>query len=118
MHGSDGCAKDTASATIRAVAAAPFRVVLMHQPDWGWLDGGNMAWTRVANDAKVDLAIAGHYHRFVHFNAGEAGNNFPVLVVGQDQVAKVEATAYALHVTVTATDGMVVDSFEIKRRTP
>ncbi|MBS1800654.1 MAG: metallophosphoesterase family protein [Acidobacteria bacterium] len=99
------------------LAAAPFRVVLMHQPDWGWLDGHNTDWTAVANAAKVDLVIAGHYHRFVHFNAGEAGNNYPVLVVGQDQVAHVDASKDKLHVTVTATDGTVVDTFDVMRRT-
>ncbi|WP_260706372.1 metallophosphoesterase [Edaphobacter flagellatus] len=98
------------------LAAAPFRVVLMHQPDWGWLDGHNADWTKIANEAKVDLVIAGHYHRFVHFNAGEAGNNYPVLVVGQDQVARVDASSDKLHVTVTATDGTIVDSFDVPRR--
>ena len=99
------------------IRTAPFRVVLLHQPYWGWLDGKNKEWTDVANSGKVDLAIAGHWHRFTHFKSGAGGNDFPVLVLGQNQVARVEASEDNIHVTVTEIGGAIVDTFEVKRRT-
>jgi predicted phosphodiesterase len=96
--------------------AAPFTVVLAHQPNWGWTDGDNAQWTRLANQAKVDLLIAGHVHRFMHIKPGEWGNDFPILVVGQDQVAWIEADDRGLKVRVTGSDGTLVDSFTLERR--
>jgi len=95
---------------------APFRVVVMHQPDWGWVGGKNAEWSRVANEAGVDLVIAGHNHRFSFHPAGENGHDFPVLVVGQDQVARVDASATELKVVVRGQDGGVIESFTVPVR--
>jgi hypothetical protein len=64
-----------------------------------------------------DLVIAGHLHKFVYIQPGQGqgDNHFPILVVGQDQVARVDATSKELKVTVTARDGSVVDSFVVPR---
>jgi len=97
--------------------SAPFTVVLGHQPSWGWTGGDNAAWTKQANAAHVDLFIAGHEHRFMHIKPGERGNDFPILVVGQDQVAWVEATDTALKVRVTDSNGKLVDAFTLERKT-
>lgn len=94
---------------------APFRVVVMHQPLWGWLDHKNREWTEAANQEGIDLVIAGHYHEFLHIPPGKEGNRFPILVVGQDQIARVDATASELKVTVTGKDGGVIDSFVVAR---
>jgi acid phosphatase type 7 len=95
---------------------APFRVVVMHQPGWGWVNGENAKWTTLANDAKIDLVIAGHNHRFSRIRPGQKGNNYEILVVGQDQVARVDASAAELNVVVTGKNGAVVDSFTLPRR--
>jgi len=95
--------------------SAPFRVVAMHQPRWGWLEGGNAPWISLANDARVDLVIAGHNHRF-SYDAPNADHAYHLLVVGQDQLARVEATMSELKVTVTGTDGVVVRTVVIPRR--
>lgn len=95
---------------------APFTVVLGHDPTWGWLDGHNDAWMQAANQAHVDLFIAGHVHRFMHIKPGERGNDFPILVVGQDQVARVEASEQELKVRLTDRAGKLIDAFTIKRR--
>jgi predicted phosphodiesterase len=97
--------------------SAPFTVILGHQPDWGWTGGDNAKWTQLANQAHVDLFIAGHEHRFMHIKPGERGNDFPILVVGQDQVAWVEATDTALKVRVTDSSGKLVDAFTLARKT-
>ena len=103
--------------TAARVRSAPFRVIVMHQPQWGWLAGGNAAWIDAANTAGVDLVIAGHNHRFSYTPPGpNVPQKYHLVVVGQDQVARVEATASELTVVVTATDGKIVHTLKIARR--
>lgn len=97
------------------VVAAPFRVVAMHQPKWGWLKDGAADWTKVANDAKVDLVIAGHNHRF-SYEPPNAEHAYHLVVVGQDQVARIDATMAELTVVVTGTDGVVVKEVRLPKR--
>ncbi len=99
------------------VSEAPFRIILMHQPEWGWLADGSDAWVEVANAAGVDLVIAGHRHRFSFTPPGpDVEHAYHLLVVDRDQVARVHATATELRVVVTGTDGSVVLSAVIPRR--
>jgi predicted phosphodiesterase len=103
--------------TAPRVRTAPFRVVVMHQPNWGWLADGNKAWIDTANEAGVDLVIAGHRHRFSYTPPGpEVPHKYHLLVVGQDQVARVNATATELKVDVVGTDGKPVHTLTIPRR--
>lgn len=100
---------------------APFRVAVMHQPHWGWLGGdlerARAEWTAAANEAGVDLVIAGHRHRFSLTPAGgQGGNDYPILVVGQGQVARVDANEREMRVTVVAADGSTVAEFTVERR--
>jgi predicted phosphodiesterase len=100
---------------------APFRIMVMHQPHWGWLSNDSAAarreWTALANQAGVDLVIAGHRHRYSLTPAGsEQGNNYPILVVGQGQVAHVEATASEIRVTVKGRDGEVGGVIVLRKR--
>jgi predicted phosphodiesterase len=104
-------------ATTDRVSAAPFRVIVMHQPQWGWLTNGPDAWIQTANDAGVDLVIAGHRHRFSYTPpTPDVEHAYHLLVVGQDQVARVDATSSELTVVVTGTDGIVVHTVVIQRR--
>jgi hypothetical protein len=101
--------------TAPRLASAPFRVIAMHQPRWGWLLDGNAAWIAAATDARVDLVIAGHNHRFSYEPPG-AAHTYHLVVVGQDQVARVDATLSELTVTITGVDGKVVQTVTIPRR--
>ncbi len=96
--------------------AAPFRILLMHAPNWNWVDGQNAKWTALANEARVDLAISGHTHRFSHTTPGQMDRNYHQLVIAPTNVATVEATAQELKVTVTDKDGAAVTSFVVPRR--
>ena len=93
-----------------------------HQPTfgWGWTspasDASRAAWIAAANAAGVDLVIAGHNHRFSLTPAGAQGNRYPVLVVGQDQVANISATETTLQVQVVGKDGAEVRAFTVARR--
>ncbi|MGO4701325.1 metallophosphoesterase [Dyella sp. 2RAB6] len=95
---------------------APFTVVLGHDPEWGWLDGANAEWTKRANEAKVDLFIAGHLHRLERVKPGQRGNDFTILALGQDQVARVEVDERVLKVSVIDRTGQIMDAFVLKRR--
>jgi hypothetical protein len=104
-------------ATNPRVKEAPFRIVAMHQPRWGWLENGNAEWIEVANGSGVDLVIAGHHHRFSHTPPGpDVPHRYHLLVVDQDQVAQVDATTEELTVTVHGTDGSLVYTLVIPRR--
>jgi predicted phosphodiesterase len=97
-------------------AAAPFRVVLMHQPEWGYMTDGTARWIAVANAAGVNLVISGHEHKYRRITPGSNGATFTTLALGQDQVARVEATAQEIRVTVKAATGETVDTFIVPRK--
>jgi acid phosphatase type 7 len=107
--------EQTAKADAR-FRAAPFRVVLMHQPKWGSMLDGQARWVAAANAAGVDLVIAGHEHKFRRAAPGVDGASFTTLVLGQDQLARVDATAQEIRVMVTTATGELVDSFTVPRR--
>ena len=102
--------------TDKRAAEAPFRVVILHQPNWGWTRDRGDQWTALANKGKVDLVLGGHYHRLTVVQPGTQGNDFLGLALGQDQIAKVDATRTELRVTITGKDGAVVESFTVKAR--
>ena len=103
--------------TTPRVSEAPFRVILMHQPGWGWLADGPTPWIETADAAGVDLVIAGHRHRFSYTPPGpDVEHSYHLLVIGQEQIARVEATTAELKVVVTGTDGSLVHTLVIPRR--
>jgi predicted phosphodiesterase len=104
------------SRTNKRMADASFRIVALHQPAWGYVEGDRERWTDWANRSKIDLVIAGHTHRFAHIKPGERKNDYPILIVGQDQLGKVEATESQLRLSVVAKDGSPVSSFTIDKR--
>jgi acid phosphatase type 7 len=50
------------------------------------------------------------------YEPGSQGNDFPVLALGQDQIARIEATRTELRVTVTGKDGAVLETLTVKSR--
>ena len=105
----------THAASDRHFAGAPFRVVAMHQGDWGWLPDNGAAWTALANQAGVDLVIAGHDHAF-SYHAPDKAHAYHLLVLGQDQLARVEATQRTLTVKVVSDQGVPVHTLAIPAR--
>ena len=97
-------------------AAAPFRVVLAHHPGWGWTAEPAADWTAAANAAKVDLVMGGHFHRTFVTKPGEKGNDFYVVALGQDAVARVTSTTAELKVTIVDKLGAVTNTLVIPAR--
>jgi predicted phosphodiesterase len=102
--------------TDQGLKTAPFRIILMHSPRWGWVDGESEKWTELANLAGVDLVVSGHTHRYSWDPAGTDGRNYGVLVVGQDQAAHVEASTTEIKIIVTDTSRNVVSEISVPRR--
>jgi predicted phosphodiesterase len=103
--------------TVPRVPEAPFRVLLMHAPHWGWLAEGADAWIETANQAGVDLVLSGHRHRLDYTPPGPGVDHaYHLLVIDQDQVARVDATRDELRVVVTDLDGQEVQRVLIPRR--
>ncbi|WP_162253000.1 FN3 domain-containing metallophosphoesterase family protein [Duganella sp. Root1480D1] len=96
-------------------ASAPFRVVAMHQGDWGWLPDNGAAWAALANQAGVDLVIAGHDHAF-SYQPPDQVHAYHRLVLGQDQLARVDATERTLTVKVLTDKGATVHTLTIPSR--
>jgi predicted phosphodiesterase len=99
----------------KRIKEAPFRIILMHAPNWGWVDGQSEKWTDLANSAGVDLVIAGHRHRYSWTPPGTDGRDYGVLVVGQDQAAHVEVTATEIKTVVTDTSKQVLGEVRIPK---
>jgi predicted phosphodiesterase len=98
------------------IKEASFRIILMHAPNWGWVDGKSDEWTALANQAGIDLIIAGHAHRYLWFPAEDDGRNYSVLVVGQDQTGHIEASTRELKAVVTDTKQGVVGEISLPRK--
>ncbi|SFG37065.1 Calcineurin-like phosphoesterase [Duganella sp. CF458] len=96
-------------------ASAAFRVVAMHQGDWGWLPDNGAAWTALANQAGIDLLIAGHDHAF-SYQPPDKVHAYHRLILGQDQLARVEATGRTLTVKVLTDKGAPVHTLTIPSR--
>ena len=101
--------------TDRRAIDAPFRVALVHQPQWGSMPDGRAAWRNTLNAANVDLVLAGHRHRFSRTDPSDT-TQYTTIVVGQGQFADVSATANAITVVVRDVNKAVVDSSTIVRR--
>lgn len=104
--------------TSARMAQAPFRVAVMHQPNWAPMIESEQrdAWNDWANAAKIDLVVAGHTHRFAHRKPGQSGNNqYHVIIVGQNQLGRFAVTQNEITATVRNRDGSLVYETAIPR---
>jgi predicted phosphodiesterase len=100
--------------TSKTLRKAPFRIIFMHQPGWGFTGGKNQKWTELANRANIDLVLAGHWHRFAWFKPGQFhGNDYYLLVLGQRQVENVKVTDKFINIEVKNMDNKLVFSARI-----
>lgn len=101
----------------RRAVEAPFRILLVHRPDL-IRSKNESEWTALANRGKIDLVLGGHFHRTVLAESGtqENQNGFTWLALGQEQIAKVEATQQELRVVVVDKGNATVKTLTIKSR--
>jgi acid phosphatase type 7 len=104
--------------TSTRAAQAPFRVAVMHQPNWAPMLESDQrdAWNDWANAAKIDLVVAGHTHRFAHRKPGQSGNNrYHVIIVGQNQLGRFTVSQNEITASVRNRDGSLVYQTTIPR---
>ena len=69
----------------REFRRAERRVLVSHIPLWGNDDKYRPCselWTPLLEDARFDVALSGHTHRFRYHSTGDASNPFPVCIGG------------------------------------
>lgn len=96
---------------------APFKVVVCHMPPFGGWHGEReveQKFIPLLKEAKPDLMLCGHLHRYVRNDAGEQVP-FPVIVNSNNSVLKAEADDRSLQITVVDTEGKEVDRFTIRK---
>ena len=97
-----------------SLKSAPFKVILMHQPQWGFTGGENEKWTALANKANINIILAGHWHRFGWFKPGEFhGNKYYLLVLGQRQVENVTVSDKFMNIEVKNDEDKVIFSAKL-----
>jgi len=97
---------------------ALFKVVLVHMPpDEDSRGHGEQyigrIWGPILNEAGIDILLCGHKHRFSRVEPNEEKNKYPILILGRDMIARVDVSIIQLNLTVTRSDGELVDSFSV-----
>lgn len=96
---------------------APFKVIVAHIPPIGGWHGNlevENKFMPLLREARPDLMLCGHLHRFVHQKATEE-TPFPIVVNSNTAVLKVSANSKELNVQVIDTEGKVLDRFSVNK---
>lgn len=96
---------------------APFKVIVAHIPPIGGWHGNlevENKFMPLLREARPDLMLCGHLHRFVHQEATEE-TPFPIVVNSNTAVLKVSANSKELNVQVIDTEGKVLDRFSVNK---
>ena len=94
---------------------APFKVVVLHMPPFGgWHGEEEMAskFVPLLNEAKVDVMLCGHLHRYINQKPSN-GINFPVIVNSNTTVLRAEADGERLSLKIINEKGEQVDLIQI-----
>lgn len=98
---------------------ARYRIIICHFPLvmdkmwqdekawWGW-DDAIRKFLPVLNEAKVDLMVSGHSHRFFYHECGADNNRFPILEQGYDSATRLELHDGKIHLKVIDINGQVL----------
>jgi len=96
---------------------APFKVVILHMPPFGgWHGEEEMAqkFVPLLNEAKVDVMLCGHLHKYIHQQASN-GVNFPIIVNSNTNVVRAEADAKLLSFKIINEKGEQVELIQLKK---
>lgn len=96
---------------------APFKVVVSHMPPFGgWHGEDEIAakFVPLLNEAKVDVMLCGHLHKYLNQKPAN-GVNFPVIVNSNNTVLKAEASSNMLTLKILDEKGEQVDLIQLKK---
>lgn len=95
---------------------APFKVVVAHIPPLGgWHGEIEIAdkFMPLLNEAKIDLMLCAHLHRYLRRNAEPGVHNFPIVVNSNNTVLKAKANSRELKIEIVDLKGVVIDSLTV-----
>ncbi len=101
---------------------AAFRVIIVHMPILGGENSGygpaflSEYFGPVIREAGADLMIAAHTHRHQWLDSPASGFGFPMLINGNNNYIKVEATGKALSVKVISDKDEIILSKELENK--
>ena len=75
-------------------------------------------WGPILDQAKFDLVVNGHKHRFSRTDKNEGSGNFTTLILGKEMILDTQVSDEMLDLKVVNTEGELVDSFTIKKSEP
>lgn len=102
-----------------AFRSATFRIAVFHIPPFGTRERHGVMhvremWNDLLNEGGIDLVVNGHTHRFARLEPGEGEHDYPILILGRENIAVVSVSPAELSVTVADEDGgSTVDTFTI-----
>lgn len=109
---------------------AKYHVVISHFPmimeensqdkngksKWAGWDDAISKFLPILNDAKIDLMVAGHTHRYYYHDVNEENNKFPILEQGAKSAARLEIADGNILVKVLDINGKTLLNKSIKRK--
>jgi Icc-related predicted phosphoesterase len=98
-------------------ATAPLKVAIVHMPPFGGWHGEEEVAAKfvpLLNEAKVDVMLCGHLHKYIHQQPGN-GVNFPVIVNSNNTVIRAEVAGTSLNMKIVNEKGEQVDMIEVKK---
>lgn len=97
---------------------APFKVIVCHMPPFGgWHGELDIAqkFIPLLNEAKPDVYLCGHIHRYSRHEAGEEGVNFPLIVNSNNTLLKAKADDKSLDIRIYDLNGKETNRLLIEK---
>lgn len=97
---------------------APFKVIVCHMPPFGgWHGELDIArkFFPLLNEAKPDVYLSAHLHRYVRLEAGENGVDFPLIVNSNKTLLKAQASRSQLDIRIYDLEGKETDRLLIRK---
>lgn len=108
-----------------AFKKAPFKIVVIHMPpiasqQWHGSDHLYELWRPVFNEAKIDLMICGHTHKYEVVQPKQGVSEYPVMIGGKPAdkeatVIRVDVTQDKLDAVMTTDEGKTVGTYQVIR---
>ncbi len=96
---------------------APFKVIIGHIPpigDWHGTVEVKNKFMPLLCDAKPDVMLCGHLHRYIHQKA-DSQTPFPIIVNSNTSIIKANATSTELKMEIINEEGKILDTITIKK---
>lgn len=97
---------------------APYKVIVCHMPPFGgWHGEADIArkFIPLLNEARPDVYLTAHLHKYLRHDAGQDGVNFPIIVNSNNTLLKAQADQHCLDIRIFDLDGKETDRLTIEK---